>query len=207
MIEFDELKKNWQNQKPAAGKEVDLKKITDQSLSKLKKFEKKQFRINMFKTTGIVLIFIYLIWAMLFASAFSPVKLAAVAWLVISAAVFLRIYWKTQLRVNKLNVRSSSLDFIDDVLDNFSEQKKLFRERFWLFGLALIVGINLLDIDILKDLQIWPRIGLHAAVTVILAATIWGGIKFRMFRFKREYEPIVKELTNIKQDLSETINS
>ena len=203
MIEIESLKKNWQNQKPASAIKYDFERITGDTLSRLKKFEKKQLRINLFKTIGIVLLFIYLIWAMLFATHVSMIKITAIVWLVLSTAIFLRIYWKVQFKVNKLNVKGNSLDFIDDVIRNFTEQKNLFREKFWIFGIALIIGINILYLDFFSGVQLIARLGLHALVTVILALTIWGGIKFRMLRFKREYEPIINDLTKIKNDLTE----
>ena len=202
MIELDALKKSWKNQKPAADTKFDLDKITGESLSKLKKFEKKQFNINLAKTTGIALIFIYLVWSMLFMTSFSAIKAVAVIWILLSILVFLVIYWRVQLKVNKLNVNDNSLGFIDDVLENFSQQKKLFREKFWMFGVALTIGINILYLDLLKDVPLMPRIGLHAGVCVLMFAVIWGGIKFRMRRFRREYEPVVNELLKIKEDLS-----
>lgn len=204
MIELDAMKKNWQSQKTAAKDNFALDKTTGNALSRLKKFEKKQFRINMGKTTGIILLFIYLIWSMLFATPFSVVKLIATVWIVISTAIFLMIYWRIQLKVEKLNVRNNSMMFIDEVLENFKAQKELFKKKFWIFGAVLTFGINLLYVDLLKGEKIMLRIGLHALVTLVMAGVIWGGIKFRMFRFKREYEPIVSELNKIKEDLKET---
>ena len=204
MIELDDLKKNWQNQKRASTEKFDIEKIAVESLSKLKKFEKKQFRINMFKTTSIGLILAYFIWAMLIATSFTVIKAAALLWILVSVIIFLTIYWKVQFKVNKLNVRSNSIEFIDEVLENFAIQKKLFKDKFWVFGAALIIGINILYLDLLKDVQIFERIGFHLLFCLIMTAVIWGGIKFRMLRFKKEYEPIINELSKIKADLKDT---
>lgn len=201
MIEINSLKKDWQNQKPAAESKIDIKKTAGNALSKLKKFEKKQLRINLAKTSVVAMIFLFLIWSMLFETGVSTVKIIAVAWLVISAVVFLTIYWRTQLKVNTLNANENSLDFIDKVLENFSEQKRLFGEKFWIFGIALIIGINLLYLDVLKDFQLYLRLALHVSVSLILVAAVSGGIKFRMLRFKKEYDPLINELTGIKEDL------
>jgi len=202
MIHLDDLKKNWQNQKPASNKRFDIEKVAIESLSKLKKFETKQFRINLFNTTGMVFILSYLIWAMLILTSFTIIKAAAVVWILTSVIIFLTIYWKIQFKVKNLNVNNNSLEFIDEVLENFSIQKKLFKEKFWIFGAALIIGTNILYLDLLKDVQTLERVGFHLLFSLIIAASIWGGIKFRMFRFKREYDPIIKELTKIKEGLS-----
>lgn len=204
MTNIDDLKKNWQNQKTSVNTKFDIDKITNDSLSKLRKYEKKQFRINMVKTTGVILLLVYLVWAMLFATSFSIIKVIAVAWIAASIIIFLTIYWKVQLKVDKLNVRKNSLNFIDEVLKNFAAQKKLFKEKFWIFGAALIIGVNILSLGTLKDIPFFERLGFHLLSTLIMIVPIWGGIKFRMFRFKREYEPIINELTKIKKDLENT---
>ena len=177
--------------------------MANESLSKLNKFEKKQFRINMFKTIGITFLLVYLIITMFVFSAFSVIKLISIVWLAASIIFFLVKYWKMQLKVNKLSANDNSIEFIDEVLENFSIQKKFFKEKFWVFGATLIIGINILYLDLLKDLQIMERIGLHLLFCLIMILVIWIGIKFRMFRFKREYEPIINELTEIKKDLKE----
>jgi len=205
MIEIATLKRNWRNQKPAEKEKFRIEKIISGSLSKLKKFEKKQFRINMFKTTGVAFLLIYLIWAMLIATSFSIIKLIAIIWLIGSTIIFLKTYWKVQLKVNRLNVRGNSIEFIDEVLENFSIQRKLFKEKFWMFGAALIIGINILDLDTLKNIHMPERLGYHLLFSIIMIAVIWGGIKIRMFRFKKEYEPIENELIKIKEDLTELL--
>ncbi len=203
MTEFEVLKKSWHNQKLAENIKINNDKITGEYLSGLKKFEKKQFKINLAKTTGIVLVFAYLFWSMLIITPFSLIKGIAVVWIAVSLIVFLIVYWKIQLKVNNLNVRGNSLNFIDEVLENFSRQKKLFKEKFWIFGASLIAGVNILYLDLLKSEQFLKRLEFHVLFTVIMIAVIWGGIKIRMLRFKKEYEPIENELTKIKNDLSE----
>jgi len=203
MIEIDALKKNWQNQKPAAEKKFNPEKIASDSFIKLKKFEKKQFRINMGKTIGMGLIILFLLQTMLLSTSFTLIKLIGVAWIVFSVIYFLVVYWKMQLKVNKLNVDGNSLDFIDEVLENFAMQKRFFKEKFWIFGATLIIGLNILYLDLLKDMTILERLGFHFSFVVLLLVAIWGGIKIRMFRFRREYDPIINELIKIKKDLKD----
>ena len=203
MIEFDALKRNWQNQKLTPGKNLDPEKITSDSLSKLKKFEKMQFRINMGKTTMIILMILFLVYTMLIATPLTALKLTAVCWIVFSVIYFLVVYWKMQLKVNKLNMQGNSLDFIDEVLKNFAIQRKFFKDKIWIFGAALVIGINILYLDVLKALTIIERLYFHLGFTVLMVLVLWLGIKFRMFRFRREYDPIINELTKIKEDLKD----
>ena len=204
MKELDALKKNWQNQKPSAETKFDTDKIINDSLSKLQKFEKRIFGINMAKTAGIILAAILIIWSMLFAAPVSAVKIIAVLWLLISIVVFWVKYLKIQLRTNKLNVKESSLNFIDEVLHNFSRQKELFRKDFLYFGAALITGINILYLDLLSGMPLLERICFHVFISAALTAVLFGGIKFRMRRFKRENEPLENELIKMKEDLKDT---
>ena len=203
MIEFDALKRNWQNQKLTPGKNLDPEKITSDSLSKLKKFEKMQFRINMGKTTMIILMILFLVYTMLIATPLTALKLTAVSWIVFSVIYFLVVYWKMQLKVNKLNMQGNSLDFIDKVLENFAIQRKFFKDKIWIFGASLVMGINILYLDVLKALTIVERLYFHLGFTVLMVLVLWLGIKFRMFRFRREYDPIINELTKIREDLKD----
>ena len=203
MIEFDALKRNWQNQKLTSGKNLDPEKITSDSLSKLKKFEKMQFRINMGKTTMIILMILFLVYTMLIATPLTALKLTAVSWIVFSVIYFLVVYWKMQLKVNKLNMQGNSLDFIDEVLKNFAIQRKFFKDKIWIFGAALVIGINILYLDVLKALTIVERLYFHLGFIVLMVLVLWLGIKFRMYRFRKEYEPIINELTSIKKDLKD----
>ena len=203
MIEFDALKRNWQNQKLTPGKNFDPEKITSNSLSKLKKFEKMQFRINIGKTTGIILMILFLVYTMLIATPLTALKLTAVSWIVFSVIYFLVVYWKMQLKVNKLNMQGNSLDFIDKVLENFAIQRKFFKDKIWIFGASLVMGINILYLDVLKALTTIERLYFHLGFTVLMVLVLWLGIKFRMFKFRREYDPIINELTKIKEDLKD----
>ncbi len=204
MKEFDALKKNWQTQKPAGGMKLNADEIISDSLSRLRKFEKRIFRINMVKTAGIVLASALIIWSMLFVTPVSAVKIAGVAWLLISIAVFWTKYLMIQLRTGKLNVKEKSLDFIDDVLKNFSGQRGLFRKDFKFFGAALITGINILYLDLLNDMPPLERLSFHVLVSAVLTAALYAGIKFRMRRFKNENEPLENELIKMKEDLEES---
>lgn len=201
MIEFDALKKNWQNQKSAADMKPDFDNAVSSSLSKLKKFEKRILKINIAKTTGIILIVFLFIWSMLFASPVSILKIIAVAMLVISIVIFWTKYLRIQLRTTKLNVNENSLDFIDDVLENFSAQRELFKKDFRLFGAVLIIIINILYLDLLNGMQLLERVGFHIFMSAALLAVLFVGIKFRMRRFKKENEPIENELIKMKEDL------
>ncbi len=203
MKELDALKMNWQNQKSAADLKFDTGKMTAASLSKLKKFEKRILRINLIKTAGIVIAMALLIWVLLFASPASAFNVTAVSLLVISVIVFWTKYLKLQLSTARLNVKENSLDFIDDVLKNFSAQREFFRKDFKVFGAVLIVFINVLYLDLLNGMPLLERIGFHVVMTAVLLAVLFFGVKFRMRRFKNENEPIENELLKMKEDLKE----
>ena len=203
MKELDELRKSWKEQMPSTAAAFDTRRITSDSLSKLKKFEKRILRINIVKTIGIIIGTVLLVYTMLFATPFSAFKAAAVGLIVISIAGFWTRYLKLQLKTANLNLKENSLDFIDDVLKNFSAQREFFKKDFMAFGAVLIAGLNIIYLDLLSGMQTLERIGLHIIMTAVLMAVLFFGLKFRMRRFKNENEPIEKELTKIKEDLKE----
>ena len=207
MKELDELRKSWSNQKPAADMKFDIENKKAASLSMLKKFEKKIFRINAAKTLGIFIGLMLLVYTLLIATPFSAPRAAAVAILVITTANFWKKYLKLQLKTAKLDVKENSLVFIDDVLNNFTAQREFFKKDFLVFGGILIAGLNLIYLDLLTDMQALERIGYHVFMSALLITVLFLGIKFRMRRFKNENEPIEIELIKIKEDLKENANS
>ena len=205
MKELEVLKNNWQKQKPAAVDKFNYEKITSASLSKLKKFEKRILKINIIKTTGISIAVALLIWTLIFELPVSVFRITAVTLLVMAISAFWLKYLKLQLKTAKLNVKENSLDFIDDVLKNFSEQREFFRKDFKVFGAILITGINIIYLDLLTGMPVLERIGFHIFMSAALLVVIFFGVKFRMRRFKKENEPIENDLLKIKEDLKELL--
>ncbi len=205
MKELEVLKNNWQKQKPAAVDKFNYEKITSGSLSKLKKFEKRILKINIIKTTGISIAVALLIWTLIFELPVSVFRITAVTLLVMAISAFWLKYLKLQLKTAKLNVKENSLDFIDDVLKNFSEQREFFRKDFKVFGAILITGINIIYLDLLTGMPVLERIGFHIFMSAALLVVIFFGVKFRMRRFKKENEPIENDLLKIKEDLKELL--
>ena len=203
MKELDVLRKSWKEQMSSTPIVLDKEKIAAVSYSKLMKFEKKILRINIVKTVGIIIATVLLMYTMLFATPFTAVKTAAVGLLVISIVNFWTKYLKLQLKTSKLNVKENSLDFIDDVLKNFSAQREFFKKDFMVFGALLVAGLNIIYLDLLDGMPVLERIGFHVIMTAVMLAVLFSGLKFRMRRFKNENGPIEKELINIKEDLSE----
>ncbi len=203
MKEIEVLKNNWQKQKPAAGDKFNYEEITSASFSRLKKFEKRILKINIVKTAGIIIAITLFIWSMLFELPVSAFRIIAVIIIVIGISMFWLKYLRLQLKTAKLNVRENSLDFIDDVLKNFSEQREFFRKDFKVFGVLLLTSINIIYLDLLTDLPVLERIGFHVLMSAVLIAVIFFGVKFRMRRFKKENEPIENELIKMKEDLKE----
>ena len=203
MFDIDAIKNNWQNQKR---KDLPVRNSIESihdMIAKLSRFEKKQFRINFFKTAGITLLMIYFIWATIVITSVSVIKLISIGWMLISIIIFLIIYWKAQLKINKFNINATSINFINSVLENFSAQKELYTQKFWYFGAAIIIGTNIYYLDVLKSLATELRVGAHLGVSILLLAVFYLGIKFRKFRFRNENQPLIDELEKIKKDLGE----
>ena len=203
MKEIEVLKNSWQEQKPATGDKFNYEEISSASLSRLKKFEKRILKINIIKTAGIIIAIALFIWSMLFALPVTVFRITAVIILVIGISMFWLKYLGLQLKTAKLNVKENSLDFIDDVLKNFSEQREFFRKDFKVFGVLLLISINIIYLDLLTDMPVLERVGFHVVMSTMLIAVIILGVKFRMRRFKKENEPIENELIKMKIDLKE----
>ncbi len=201
MKDLDALKNNWQNMNPAAATYTDPQKLLNSSLSKLKKFEKRIYRINILKTAGMITGMGIIIFSLFSNGAVTPLEAAGVSGIILSTLIFWAEYWRVQLKTGKLDMTASTIKYNGGLTENFKEQRNFFGKKFKIFGALLIIFINVIYIDMLAGTELAERIGIHLAVSLLLTAALHYGLKFRMFRFKREYDPIENELQQIKKDL------
>ena len=135
--------------------------------------------------------------------ALSFFAVSGICWILLSTIIFLTVYWKSQFSLTRLKLIDSSTDFLDNAIDSLDSQKKLFKVKFWIFGISLLIGLNILYLGILTGGSLSEKLILHIGMSLFLLAAIYGGIKIRKFRFKNEYQPLIDELLKMKKDFGE----
>jgi tellurite resistance protein TehA-like permease len=124
-------------------------------------------------------------------------------WIAACLTVFTILYWRKQFQANRLNFSLQTSDFIDLAMDKLNKQKKVFRSIFPFLVIGLIVGLNLLYLDLLTDLSVGLRLIYHLCVSVIMVGLIPIGFKIRNWKFKKENQPVIDDLLNFKREIKE----
>lgn len=201
MDNLDEYKELWQKQK------VNMKAAFTATgnaipniLDKLKKFERKQFGINLTKTIIVALIILTMFF-FLGETNFGLFSITGIVIIFSSVVSFLIIYWKKQFKVSELNLDDSSNKFLEHAVFKLNEQKKLFKVYFPYFGAGLIAGLNLLYLDMFEGYELSSKFYMHLGMSTLLLVAILIGWKIRMYRIRKEWQPLIDELTDIKNDL------
>lgn len=200
---LDSLKKLWQDQK-LKDEKMDTIIMPDSFVVKrLKAFEKLQIQINTIKIVAMMLVMGSFVWYLFRFSEPSKVVLLGLFWIVACLLIFIIIYWRKQFNANQLNFSLRTREFIDLAINKLNEQKKIFRSIFPLLVVSLIVGLNLIYLGVLNELSSGLRIVYHLIVSTILAGMIPIGFKIRNWKFKKENQPVIDDLTNFRNEIKE----
>jgi len=200
---IDALKKLWQDQK-LKDENMNAAIAPDSFVIKrLHAFEKLQLQINTIKVIALIFIMGSFTWYLFRYSEPSPLVLFGLFWIAACLTVFTILYWRKQFQANRLNFSLQTSDFIDLAMDKLNKQKKVFRSIFPFLVIGLIVGLNLLYLDLLTDLSVGLRLIYHLCVSVIMVGLIPIGFKIRNWKFKKENQPVIDDLLNFKREIKE----
>ena len=197
MDELHELQAIWQGHKPDADINPDTDKITDSILGKIKQTEKKVFRINMAKTILVSTLIITLLWSL--RNIQSLLVWMGMGIIAVSTLTMMIIYWRIQFKSSDLNHDLPQNEFIDDTISQMKGAHVKFVKLFRVFVLLLIVGINLLYADLLKEMDMQTRLLFHGGVTVFLVIVFALGLIIRRKKFNREFHPLINELKSLTE--------
>jgi hypothetical protein len=200
MDNLHELEAIWQKHQPQFNESIELKLKDTGIFSKLKKLNKKHFRINLIKTILVAIILIFLSFAILSLKDTSIITKAGLGWIILSLFIGLTFYWKMQYNQSNLEFIDTSDLFIEKTIIKLSQQKKIITHLMPIMVSGLILGLNLIYYDLLKGEELTVRISLHILMSSFLVLIMFLGLTIRKKRFKNDFQPIIDELETIKQN-------
>ncbi len=206
MDKLEELGKLWQNYQPEKieNKEIDLKETG--IFKRLKNLEKKQFRINLAKTIIVSISLITMAYALLGLSVVSFWTISALAWIFGTLLIGMIIYWKKQYNSSSLAFCENSTVFFKKTILKLEEQKQIITHLVPMIIICVILGMNAIYYDLLKDEELSFRITSHLSITFLFLLIAYLGIKVRKRRYKNDFKPMIDELRSIKQNFKEDIH-
>lgn len=191
----------WQNYEPLISIRDNFDLKDTDIINKLKKLEKKQVRINLVKTFGVGIMLIFLCYSLLSLPEVSLMIKIALGWICCSVFISMVLYWKKQYNSSKLQFIENSLEFIEKTIIQLKSQKQIITHLLPALVVCMIIGINLIYFDLLKDLVIGNRIFSHLIISFLFLIILFFGIRIRKKRYDNEYKPLVNELESIKSEL------
>ena len=200
MDNLGELSTLWQNYQPdeKSSERIDLKETG--ILKKLQKLEKKQFRINIAKTIGVILCLVFFSYTFRNLENIAILSKIAFAWIIFSLLVGFIIYWKMQYNSAQLNFIDNNQEFIKNTILKLKSQQQIITHLLPAMVFSLILGINAIYFDLLQGEDITIRITLHLIVTAFCIAAMMFGLSVRKKRFNNDFKPLIEELESIKKN-------
>ncbi len=199
--DFEALARAWQEQafeRPGG-------KLSEESLpdwmARLRTFEDRQLRINLAKTFAVIAVMAVLVWVMVTRSLPTVLTQIGLAVVVVSAVVFMAVYWKMQFKVGALNLMAPAADLIGEAIERLSGQKRLFKLYFPVFALFLTLGMNLVLFDTADSPATVQRLLYHLKITGPIFLAFLLAQRIRRLRFRKEIQPVIDHLSSVAGDL------
>jgi hypothetical protein len=113
--------------------------------------------------------------------------------------VFMIYYLKNQFNIKRLDFSSPSLAFMDNATNMLEKQNSTFKGPFLLLSACLLLGANIMATGFSTDHE--DKFQMHIIYTFLMAVSMLGGYRVRMWRIRKEVTPLLEELKLLKENL------
>lgn len=195
MNELDYLGKIW-GEIPATD--------SSQTITKLKKLDFFQKRINRLKVVAIILLLTSFIVSMNFLSNITLEVYIGVSIIIASTVIFIGYYLKNQFYTSKLDYGVESAKFAHEAISMLRKQNGIFGLPFLMFIIFMIVGANIMFLGMTPDSESGSANPLyfHIIFSVLIALSGFLGLLVRRWRIRKEVTPLIEELSRFENEKS-----
>jgi len=197
MDELKDLQSLWQGHKLDTDLGIDANQLTHSFIAKMKQTEKKVFRLNLAKTVAISLLITTLLLSI--SDMRAPFVWIGMGVIVLSTLIMMTRYWQIQFKSTNLNHDLPQNEFIEDTISQMKGAHMKFLKLFRVFVFFLMIGINLLYVDLLQALEMPMRLLIHGIVTNFMLIVFLLGQFIRRKKFKRDFQPLIDDLEALSQ--------
>lgn len=200
---WEDLRFLWQQQVPPGCTDGGEATGWPGVLTGMRQYERRVFRINRIKTAAAGILLLMAGTILLPGRTGSWLVTGGLAWIAVSMTVFLILYWRWQFRVDTLPLERSTLELIRMAQHALSRERTLFWRGMPLLGVALIAGLQLIYLDLLREEPLPDRLLWHGTSVLALLTALAGGLRFRQKRFQREMQPLLNRLQLLEKSFME----
>jgi hypothetical protein len=200
---LEEMRSVWQESSPPGTEPSDDSPNWQDLLAGLRRYERQVLRVNVAKTIGGVVTLLLAGGILLPGHIDSWLVLGGLSWVALSTLSFIIVYWRWQFRVGTLPLDRSALELIRLARHGLMRERTLFWRFMPLFGLAMIVGLQVVYLGILRNEPPTDRLLFHVLSALTLLAVLAGALRFRRRRFQREMQPLLDRLEQLEASWQE----
>ena len=199
---MDQLIEIWQT----AGtdqRDMDSKYKPEDIIPQVIKLERNQKKVMLFKTYGsTAILFMILI---IFISQFGLALNSLLGIALISASILGSIIILNRLRFRISDEeRSLSTRTLIEALENkIKTERKIFTLYLPIILLFIILGINLMYLEFLSELETRTRMFYHILLTISMVIAFIIGLSVRIKRFRKRFLPLLNRLREFKSALGQ----
>jgi amino acid transporter len=174
----------------------------DDLIPQITKLEKDQERLLAVKTSVAIGIILILLITFLNHMEFSWTRLAGIGIFLISIVVILILLNRWRFRISQQERSLATSELVDLVEQKIKRERKVFTTYLPLFGAAALTGFNLMYIQYFSDLETGTRVLYHGILTGSLLIAFAVGLRIRIRRFQKRFQPILDRIRRFRDHLS-----
>lgn len=197
MNEMNDLQNIWKSGSSRITNDINVQKVQDTLMEKLKSLESKQTKLNRLKVLVLVMIFSQMIYWINRINTGSAIIFVGLGIIFTGVLIFMLFYFKNQFNIKKLNFAGSTIDFVNDAIRMLEKQNAIFRAPFLVFSLFIAIGVNVM-LTGFPDFE-ESKMVMHLIYTLLVASSSFLGYKIRKWRTKNEVLPVLEELYKAKK--------
>ncbi len=200
MNDIQSLSNLWQKDYSSViKKEINQQDI--KILNKLEKHEKNQIKLAKIKITTVAICLFCIYYTIVSNGDFSSFILAGLAWISLTIILGMIYFWQKQFRVSKQDYKQNTLDFIKETTSKLKSETKMINQFVPLFVISLVIGLNLIYIDLLKDQNDSQRLLMHLGFSVFCILIAFMALQIRKKRYQKTFMPLIDELAHLKKSI------
>jgi hypothetical protein len=173
--------------------------LPNSMIQKLKKLESLQSRINKLKILVLLFLFGMIGYSISTLSDINYPVYIGFGIVMMAAICFMAIYLKNQFNIKKLDFTTDALKFAESAIEMLKGQNSIFRLPFTIFALLLVLGTNVMLLGV--DLSTQDPYKIHINISFIIVVSALIGLRIRLWRIKKEIDPLITELNDFKESL------
>jgi len=166
------------------------------------KLEKKQQKLLMQKTLGVIIALSALTIVFANRLAFSFYSILGIGLFLLSVIIIMLLLNRLRFKITNEERSLPTLLLVDVAEQKIKTERKIFTVYLPLFMLVALTGFNLMNLDFFRDEESRTRILYHLVLTGGIALSFFIGLSVRIKRFRKQFLPLLDLIRKFKVEFN-----